>query len=197
MLDVANLTAQEMELHYTPTKNMLIEGHESCRVPIPVDRCPLSKLTKSYMDHNLGLDNRLDLDKICSDHIANLVDLRWQLLATETKGRAVLKGITLTPPMLDIVRMSPLTWGKYLIFYAPNILNFFVPDVSINGDLIKPQEAVNCEAGECVKLHVSVGNRLEKPIRQLNLSIQFYQDYQNGTCNYKLESRLATAGATR
>lgn len=104
-----------MELHYTPTKNMLIEGHESCRIPIPVNRCPLSKLTKLYMDHNTGIDDRLDLDKICSDHIANLVDLRWQLLATETKGKATLKGITLTPQMLDIVRMSPLVWGKFVM----------------------------------------------------------------------------------
>lgn len=112
VLDVANLTSQEMELHYTPTKHMLIEGHESCRVPIPVNRCPLSKLTKLYMDQNTGVDERLDLDKICSDHIASLVDLHWQLLATETKGKATLKGITLMQQMLDIVRMSPLNWGE-------------------------------------------------------------------------------------
>lgn len=70
-------------------------------------------------------------------------------------------------------------------------------DVSVNGELVKPQEAISCEAGQCMQLHVSVSNCLERPIRQLNLSIQFYQDYQNGTCNYKLESRLATAGATK
>lgn len=97
-----------MELHYTSTKHMLVEGHESCRVPVPVNRCPLSKLTKLYMDQN----SALDLDKICSEHIANLVDLRWQLLSLNINGKATLKGITLTPHMLDIVRMSPLNWGK-------------------------------------------------------------------------------------
>lgn len=93
---------------------MLIEGHESCRVPVPVDRCPLSKLTKLYMDQNSGVDDRLDLDKICSEHIASLVDLRWHLLSTETTGKATLKGIILTPNMLDIVRMSPLQWGNII-----------------------------------------------------------------------------------
>lgn len=114
VLDVANLTSQEMELHYTSSKHMLIEGHESCRVPVPVNRCPLSKLTRLYMDQTSGVDDRLDLDKICSDHISSLVDLRWHLLGTDTKGKATLKGITLTPNMLDIVRMSPLNWGKIM-----------------------------------------------------------------------------------
>lgn len=88
---------------------MLIEGHESCRIPIPVKRCPLSKLTRLFM--KTGVEECLELDKICSEHIASLVDLKWQLLSTETKGKAILKGITLTPEMLDLVRMSPLQWG--------------------------------------------------------------------------------------
>ncbi|XP_017781590.1 PREDICTED: protein brunelleschi [Nicrophorus vespilloides] len=178
VLDIANLTSQEMELHYTSSKHMLIEGHESCRIPVPVDRCPLSKLTKLYMEN--GIDERLDLDKICSDHIANLVDLRWQLSAIDTNGKATLKGITLTPNMLDIVRMSPLNW-----------------DVSINGDAVKPQEALSCEAGDCLEVSVKIGNSLEKALRHLSMSVQFYQDHQNGVCNYRLENRLATTGLSR
>lgn len=41
VLDISNLTAQEMSLNYTNNKNILIEAKESCRVPIPVDRCSL------------------------------------------------------------------------------------------------------------------------------------------------------------
>jgi len=33
-----------MSLNYTDTKNILIEAKESCRVPIPVDRCSLEKV---------------------------------------------------------------------------------------------------------------------------------------------------------
>lgn len=44
MLDVINLTAQEMTLNYTANKNILIEAKESCRVPVPVVRCPLDKI---------------------------------------------------------------------------------------------------------------------------------------------------------
>jgi hypothetical protein len=113
VLDVANLTSQEMELQYTPSKTMLIEGHESCRVPVPVKRCPLSKL-----DVAEGLGSG-DLDRICSEHIANLVDLRWHLLGTDTRGKASLKGITLTNDMLDEVRMSPLIWRKWAIAAPP------------------------------------------------------------------------------
>lgn len=41
VLDVTNLTAQEMMLNYTLNKNIVIEARESCRVPVPVERCPL------------------------------------------------------------------------------------------------------------------------------------------------------------
>lgn len=44
VLDVVNLTAQEMSLNYTINKNILIESKESCRVPVPVERCPLERL---------------------------------------------------------------------------------------------------------------------------------------------------------
>lgn len=121
MLDVANLTNQEMELQYTPTKTMLIEGQESCRVPIPVERCPLSKLSDLYQDINLSeksgsSKNTFDVNKICSDHITEHVDLKWHLLGTDSRGVASLKGINLTTRMLDIVRMSPLHWGKKKLF---------------------------------------------------------------------------------
>lgn len=33
-----------MSLNYTDTKNILIEAKESCRVPIPVDRCSLEQV---------------------------------------------------------------------------------------------------------------------------------------------------------
>lgn len=104
-----------MELYYTDAKHMLIEGHESCRVPVPVDRCPLSKLTKAYLEQENDLDERPVLEKICSDHIASLVQLQWQLLGTETRGKATLKGITLTSALLDIVRMSPVSWGEIFL----------------------------------------------------------------------------------
>lgn len=40
VLDVTNLTAQEMMLNYTTNKNIVIEARENCRVPVPVERCP-------------------------------------------------------------------------------------------------------------------------------------------------------------
>lgn len=83
------------------------------------------------------------------------------------------------------------------VFNNVVVIVLLIVDVSINGDLIKPQEAVNCDAGDCLQLNVCVSNCLEKPLRQLNLAVQFYQDYQNGCCNYKLDSMLATAGATK
>ncbi|CAH1163945.1 unnamed protein product [Phaedon cochleariae] len=180
VLDIANLTNQEMELQYTPSKTMLIEGQESCRVPIPVDRCPLSKLCDLYHELDDNTKNDVDINKICSGHITQLVDLRWHLLGTGSRGVAPLNGITLTSRMLDIVRMSPLDW-----------------EVSLNGDMVRTQEEVSCEAGDCLELKMSIVNSLEKTLRQLTLSVQFYQDYENGSLNYRMDTRLAVAGSTK
>lgn len=48
--------------------------------------------------------------------------------------------------------------------------------------------------GDCLEMQVFVTNSLEKALSQLTLSVQFYQDYENGTVNYRLDTRLATTG---
>ncbi|KDR24045.1 NIK- and IKBKB-binding protein-like protein [Zootermopsis nevadensis] len=180
VLDVANITSHELELQYTPSKCILIEGNESCRIPVPVNRCPLSKLTKLYRGGKISADDRLELDQICSEHVAASVDLRWHILSTGTRGRVSLKGITLTPEMLDLVRMSPLQW-----------------EVTLNSQPVKPQEELSCRAGQCLQLGISVHNFLERSLWQVCLAVQFYQDHQNGVNNYRLETRLANAGASK
>lgn len=125
---MANLTCQEMELVYADSKRMLIEGQESCRVPVPVDRCPLTKLPGSLWlvtvkchskcdildlyEESDQVKNLIEINRICSEHIAEQVKLQWLLNATDSIGVASLKGITLNSRMLDVVRMSPLEWGK-------------------------------------------------------------------------------------
>nr|CAD7570305.1 unnamed protein product [Timema californicum] len=181
VLDVANLTSEELELHYTPSKFILIEGLESCRIPVPVDRCPLSKLTKLYHAGGaLSAEDRMELDTVCSEHIASLVDLRWNIPASNRSGRLPLRGLSLSPDMLDLVRMSPLQW-----------------DVCVNSRAVKPQEELNVLAGQSLQLSVCVHNFLERALLQVMIEVQFYQDHQNGVNNYRLETRMASAGATK
>lgn len=42
------------------------------RIPVPVDRCPLAKLS-GLMDE--------DVEKVCSKHVADLVDLQWSIIS--------------------------------------------------------------------------------------------------------------------
>ncbi|XP_049774968.1 protein brunelleschi [Schistocerca cancellata] len=180
VLDVANSTGYEMELQYTSSKCILIEASESCRIPVPVNRCPLSKLAKLYQIEKLTAEEQQELDAVCNDHIASFVDLRWRMPASDTKGRISLSGITLTPEMLDLVRMSPLQW-----------------EITINQQPVKSQEEVSCHTGQCLRLGITVFNYLERPLWQVVMTVQFYQDHQNGVNNYRLETRLACAGSTK
>ncbi|CAG5074038.1 Similar to brun: Protein brunelleschi (Drosophila melanogaster) [Cotesia congregata] len=125
VLDVNNMTNQEMELYYTQSKCIYMGGRESCRIPVPVDRCPLDKLSTIESG---DVDN--ELQKLCSQHTAAL-------------------------------------------------------------------DEITCTIGECVSIGVGVCNALERPLSNLCLTIDFYQDYQNGTCNYKLDNLLAIAGASK
>ncbi|KAL6435603.1 hypothetical protein ACFW04_005506 [Cataglyphis niger] len=175
VLDVTNMTNHEMELHYTQNKCIYMEGKEPCRIPVPVDRCPLNKLSMLN-----GAGDTSELQKICAEHIASLVDLRWQLLGTESTGKATLSGITLTQDMLDLVRMSPLQW-----------------EITINDTIVKAQDELSCALGECISVGVGVCNALEHPLSDVTLSINFYQDHHNGVNNYQLETRLSIAGANK
>ncbi|KAK0077256.1 hypothetical protein PV325_004208 [Microctonus aethiopoides] len=175
VLDLINMTHQEMELHYTQTKWIYMGSKESCRVPVPVNRCPLNKLLQV---NKIGTISELQM--ICAQHIISRVDLKWQLLSTNISGKATLFGIFFEQDMLDIVRMSPLDW-----------------EVTINNTAVKPQDEITCGLGDCVNIGVTVYNALEQPLTNLNLSINFYQDYHNGVNNYRLDTRLSIAGANK
>lgn len=41
VFDTLNATEQEINLIYSPNKEMLIESKEKCRIPVPIKRCPL------------------------------------------------------------------------------------------------------------------------------------------------------------
>ncbi|XP_075217129.1 trafficking protein particle complex subunit brun isoform X2 [Lycorma delicatula] len=181
VLDIANMTNQELELKYTSTKSILIEENESCRVPIPVERCPLSKIGK-FFETDESAKDLAELNAACSEHISSLVELKWSLTSSNHMGEASLQGITLSSEMLDLVRMSPINW-----------------EVLLNSKLVRPevQTDLTSKIGQCLQLGIHVYNSLSWPLLNLELSVQFFQDHQNGISNYNLDTRLATAGATQ
>uniref|UniRef100_A0A6B2EIB5 Putative targeting complex trapp subunit n=1 Tax=Phlebotomus kandelakii TaxID=1109342 RepID=A0A6B2EIB5_9DIPT len=183
VLDVVNVTGQEMALQYTEQKNIVIEAKESCRIPVPVERCPLEKIQSGMAapseSGSVMSGHEVDhIEKICSGHISDQVNLHWSLAGTETKGLASLKGITLSPAMLDLVTVAPLQW-----------------EISVDREKVTSTAEISKMTGECVTLGVSIINLSPQPLHRLIISIQFYQDYQNGMHNYRLETRIIMSGA--
>nr|XP_036225165.1 protein brunelleschi [Bactrocera oleae]XP_036225166.1 protein brunelleschi [Bactrocera oleae] len=192
VLDVSNLTAQEMSLNYTNNKSILIEAKESCRVPIPVDRCSLEQVVAAReaeyaenMEKDLCYRTQLlsfsdSISKLCSEHIAERVKISWLLTGTDIQGIASLHGIVLTSTMIDLTTVSPLQWT-----------------VSFQNTPVQPQSEIVCAAGQSAILNVSVSNQSAQPLRNLVLTIKFYQDYLNGMENYNLDTRVAISGPSR
>lgn len=48
VLDICNATQHEMELHYAGSKQILVEKLETCRIPIPLDKCSLTGVEKGF-----------------------------------------------------------------------------------------------------------------------------------------------------
>lgn len=137
--------------------------------------------------------------RMCSEHISNLVKLSWSLLGTEIQGTASLKGITLSSTMLGLITVPPLKWGKLRISQSNQIhFSFFVyifaSDIFINESSFPTQSELTCTTGQSVSLRVEICNQSPNELNDLILSIQFYQDYQNGTTKFQLETRVATSG---
>lgn len=139
VLDILNTTPHEMEVLYTNIKRILIEARETCRVPVPIERCPLSKLASA------DDESAQSPEDVCREYISNLVDLKWSLIsfdcsliqfpaffstlhcllqiilneyypAVEAHGVASISNIPWTPKMLDSICMSPVHWGKVILF---------------------------------------------------------------------------------
>uniref|UniRef100_A0A182IYU7 NIK and IKK(beta) binding protein n=1 Tax=Anopheles atroparvus TaxID=41427 RepID=A0A182IYU7_ANOAO len=214
VLDVVNLTAQEMSLNYTSNKTILIEAKESCRVPVPVQRCPLERIFAAVAEHQLqhqhnhhyhphhqthsmgsittdhhlpsimsgvggtSTSDSADLtERVCSEHISENVNLKWSLPAIDCHGTASLRGITLSPTMLDLVTVPPLEW-----------------EVKVDEQIVAPQSEVTCVTGQFLSFSISICNLSASVLHQVQLSVQFYQDYQNGVQNYRLETRVTMSG---
>lgn len=79
VLDILNSTTHEMELQYASNKRILIEAHDICRIPVSVERCPLSGYDK-YLDI-CGAQRKSNVLAACRNHLVNLVDLQWTLIS--------------------------------------------------------------------------------------------------------------------
>ncbi|KAM7351155.1 trafficking protein particle complex subunit brun [Cochliomyia hominivorax] len=192
VLDITNLTAQEMTLNYTNNKNISMEAKDSCRVPIPVDRCSVEQVwaaREAEIAENMEkeLCFRTDMgsfndsvSRLCSKHIAEKVCINWSLTGTDIQGIASLKGIILTPTMIDLCTVSPIQWNIYF-----------------KNQPVQPQSEVICTAGQSSIISITVCNQSVQPLKNLILTIKFYQDYLNGTENYNLETRVAISGPNR
>lgn len=86
VLDIANITSHELELQYTSSKCISIEGHESCRIPVPINRCPLSKLTKvswlAWSKLFLNIDTKVTLlcgSEVNTRNLQEKIHIAWNM----------------------------------------------------------------------------------------------------------------------
>jgi hypothetical protein len=90
-----------------------------------------------------------------------------------------------------------MSGAKVIFFLSLELFTHLLAEVTLNSQPVKPQEELSCRAGQCLHLGISVHNFLERSLWQVCLAVQFYQDHQNGVNNYRLETRLASAGASK
>lgn len=199
VLDVLNATTQEMDLHYSSTKHIAIEALDTCRIPVPVERCPLAKLTHIYTDGNVSTEQQLEeIAKICSEHLASLVELKWTLtgsglnpcspssetaeasLLKPVRGKASLNGLRCSTAMLDLLHIPPIQL-----------------DLKLNGEAWSGEQSgeFSCVVGQVLDVSVTLFNALSTCLGPLCLEVSTYQDLQNGTSQKRLDTRLLTIGS--
>lgn len=71
---------------------------------------------------------------------------------------------------------------------------FCILDVKINEKSIAPQSEITVACGSRITIDINVSNNQATPLHNLILSVQFYQDFQNGIQNYRLETRTCSSG---
>ncbi|XP_054709231.1 LOW QUALITY PROTEIN: trafficking protein particle complex subunit 9-like [Uloborus diversus] len=180
VLDVLNSTTHEMELQYASNKRILIEAHDICRIPVSVERCPLSAAINQDMTLNISGNKKVTLLTTCRDHLVNLVDLQWVLSALEISGKASISEITWTDEMLGVILMSPVQW-----------------EIFLNERLFKSEYEFSYNVGELITLGIKLQNVSDIILNSLQLCVKGYQDHQNGHKSYHLETKRAVVGSDR
>lgn len=204
VLDILNATPHEMELQYSSSKHIAIEALDTCRIPVPVERCPLSKLTHVYTGIDSNPEHQLEkIAKICSEHISSLVELKWSLSgvnqqsqsaatpstpdpneynsAKVIKGKASLSGLRIVPSMLDLLHIPPIQL-----------------EVELNRESWSAERAeLICPVGDILDVTVNLFNALCTSLGPLSLHLSVYQDLQNGASHRRLDTRLLVIGSDR
>ncbi|XP_014668848.1 PREDICTED: trafficking protein particle complex subunit 9-like isoform X2 [Priapulus caudatus] len=171
VFDILNTTDHEMEIYYSDSKCVIIEADETSRIPYQVERCPLAKILKL-------MSNDTSIDSICRQHVADLVDIRWQSPTLETGGEASIADIPWSGSMVDMIRMSPIEW-----------------EISLNGQVCKSTEENSYRVGQPVILTVSINAYTEFFHDDITLNIQCYQDHQNGVLDYMPMDKFSIVGS--
>ncbi|XP_054156473.1 protein brunelleschi-like [Oppia nitens] len=183
VLDALNVTTQEMELHYTATKEILIEANETCRIPVPIERCPLVD------DETDSDDKREDSSQTllarCRQHLINQLNLNWKLPSSGIRGTASVANVPYSDQMLNSILLSPIQW-----------------EVTLNDQNLRNGNEFSFKAGQYISVAISLYNCSAVSLKSLNLSINYYQDYQNShrigkERNYRLEMKKALTGFDR
>lgn len=98
--------------------------------------------------------------------------------------------------MLDLVTVSPIQWGEFeqQIDKVYFLFNSLSPDVKINQKSIAPQSEITVACSAKLTIDITISNNQATTLHNLVLSVQFYQDFQNGIQNYRLETRTCSSG---
>lgn len=78
-----------------------------------------------------------------------------------------------------------------------NLSTLYNLDVMINHKQLPAQSEISCMTGQCIPFRIEIINQSPAPLTNLILSLQFFQDYQNGTNKYQLETRVTLTGPNK
>ncbi|XP_037275116.2 trafficking protein particle complex subunit brun isoform X1 [Rhipicephalus microplus] len=173
VLDLRNETDHELELRADNERQpLLLEAKDCCRIPVTVPRC-----TADIWPNAEGPEQ---LEMACRQHLQDTVKLRWWLPSLEYGGEASLDEVPWTLHMLDTILQSPLQW-----------------EVQVDGRVHRPEQEYIFPVGEPLRLSVLLRNVSQGSFHHLWLSAVGYQDRQNGTLSYRLDSKAIFVGSDK
>lgn len=93
VFDALNATLNEMEVFYSSNKAIIIESKDTCRFPVPVERCPLVGETDEQnakqnakdalfgRQHNKAHSKSKEslIERIVRGHLTKQVQLSWKI----------------------------------------------------------------------------------------------------------------------
>uniref|UniRef100_A0A1I8AA06 Trafficking protein particle complex subunit 9 n=1 Tax=Steinernema glaseri TaxID=37863 RepID=A0A1I8AA06_9BILA len=201
VVDVTNSTDFDAELTYSQNRMIGVQSREVCRVPLLCPCCTEVRAS-AFQDaakrasHMMQMQEMEKLRRTLEHHVAKHLDIRWSVPQMKMEGTVPVGSMLASVSLLKQLVIPTMSVGSSLspVF----LLTKASLDTTVNGVPYTSEDDLQIRIAEPIMIGITLlsSMRGERPFSGM-LSLNCYQDLQNGLPTVDRNDHMVICGSTR